>query len=170
MATFTSAPAFAAHIGQYGERIKGANRNATKAAAEAAGAAIRRSGSRYRLRGRTGNRFALGARVEGPYGYGGNFYAYVKADPAGMWKLVEEGARPHVIRPRGAGRGRRRGRGAVASRKALNVPGYGYFAKVDHPGTGPIGHPWRDGLAVANRVGPQAYQQVLLSSAFGRAA
>lgn len=165
MATFTDPSAFAAHIGQYGTKIKGANFTATKAAAEAAATAIRRSGSRYRIKGRTGKRWALGAKVTPGAASGSNVRFYVNADPAGFWVLVEKGAGPHVIRPR------RRGRGGRDTRKALAVPGRGYFAKVNHPGTGgAIGNPWGQGLAVAKKIGPQAYGQALLSSVFGKAA
>ena len=164
MAVFTDPHAFAAHIGAYGPKIKGANFAATKAAAEAARAALSRSGSRFRLKGRTGRRFALGAKVDGPHAYGGNVYAYVIADPAGFWHLIEKGAKPHVIQPR------RRGRRGSGSKKALAVPGYGYFAKVHHPGTGSIGHPWQIGVQVAKKVAPEVYSQVMLGSVFGKAA
>lgn len=164
MATFSSSSAFAAHVGGYGTKIKGANIPATKAAAEAAATALRRSGSRFRIKGRTGKRWALGAKVDGPHPHGGNVYAYVIADPAGMWHLVEKGAKPHVIKPR------RRGRRGSASRKALSIPGYGYFASVNHPGTGSIGHPWQTGVQVAKKVAPEAHSRVLLGSVFGKAA
>jgi hypothetical protein len=176
MATFTDPHAFAAHVAKYGDRIQNAQSTATKAAAETAGIAIRQAGSKFGIRGRTGKKWSLGATVEGPYSLGSNSIAYVTADPMGFWVLVEKGARPHEIRPRKVGWRARKNAAArgdsLSTRKALLVPGVGggYFAKVNHPGTGPIGHPWKAGVTVAKRTAPLAFERALIPLAFGRAA
>jgi hypothetical protein len=164
MATFTDPHAFAAHVAKYGQRIENAQSTATKAAAEVAATAIRQAGSRFKVRGRTGKSWALGAKVQGPFSLGSSSVAYVLADPVGFWTLVEEGARPHIIRPR------RRGRGGRNSVKVLAIPGYGFFAQVHHPGTGSIGHPWKTGTLAARRAAPLAFERTLVPIAFGRAA
>ena len=156
MATFTDPRAFADHVAGYGQRIQGVQPKAVKAAAEVAAIAIRQAGSRYHFKGRSGGRFALGARVEGPYGYAGNFIAYVKADPAGFWAMIEKGTRPHVITPR------RRGRRGSGGKKVLSTP-YGFFPIVHHPGTGPVGHPWQVGVAKARLASAKAYEREVVS-------
>jgi hypothetical protein len=160
VATFTDPHAFAAHVAGYGKRIDGARGAATKAAAEVAATALRQSGSRFKVRGRTGKSWALGAKVQGPYSAGSNSIAYVLADPVGFWTLIEEGARPHIIRPR------RRGRRGSSSAKVLAIPGYGYFAQVHHPGTGSIGHPWKAGTMIAKRTAPLAFERALIPAVF----
>jgi hypothetical protein len=160
MATFTDPNAFAAHVAGYGKRIDGARGMATKAAAEVAAVSLRRAGSKYKVKGRTGKAWALGAKVQGPYSAGSNSIAYVLADPVGFWTLIEEGARPHIIKPR------RRGRGGRNSKKVLAIPGYGYFAEVHHPGTGSIGHPWKTGTLAAKRAAPLAFERTLIPAVF----
>jgi hypothetical protein len=150
LATFTSAAAFGNHVSQYGVKIERAQPGAVKAAAEVAAAAIRQSGAKYKVKGRSGGKFKLGAKVDGPYGFGGNWIAYVRADPAGFWALIEKGAKPHIIKPR------RRGRRGAGGKKALSFDG-GAFAIVHHPGTGSIGKPWEIGVAKAGLVASQAY-------------
>ncbi len=156
MATFTNVSDFASHVAGYGKKIEGVQSRAVKAAAEVAAIAIKQAGSRYRFKGRSGGKFSLGAKVEGPFGYAGNFIAYVKADPAGFWAMVERGTHPHIIRPR------RRGRRGAGSKRALATP-YGVFAVVHHPGTGSIGHPWREGVAKADVLSAKVYQREVAS-------
>ena len=70
--------------------------------------------------------------------------AEIQAVPKGAWHLVEYGAAPHVIRPK---KRRAKKAGAPAAKRggkrrknrALEVPGRGVFAEVDHPGTKPTG-------------------------------
>jgi hypothetical protein len=164
MATFTDATAFANHIAGYGKRIESADSRALRAELEAITLIVKKHGARYRIKGRSGGRFGLGAKMSGPYGYGGTSIGYIDADPAGFWAIIERGAGPHIIRPR------RRGRGGRGSKRALTTP-YGIFAIVHHPGTGgSIGHPWASAVAEAKVVGPKVYEHALVSSVFGVAA
>lgn len=70
--------------------------------------------------------------------------AEIVAVPRGAWHLVEYGAKAHRIDPR-------RKYGARAASRALNVPPYGIYAAVDHPGTAP--NPvWEGAMADAEPV------------------
>jgi hypothetical protein len=163
MATFTDPSAFAAHIAGYSAKLERGTPDAVKTAADTAATIIRSNGARFHIKGRTGRPFKLSAKVDGPHGYGGAFYAYVKADPAGFWKLIQEGAKPHVIKPR------RRGRRGADTKRALLIPSLGYFAKVNHPGTGQIGDPWGISMRQVARIVPPAFERDI-ASIFGRAA
>jgi hypothetical protein len=156
LATFTSAAAFANHVTQYGVQIKHTNSRAVMAAATVAAVAIRQEGSKFKVKGRSGNKFALGAKIEGPYGLGENVIAYVKADPAGMWALIQEGSKPHIIKPR------RKGRRGSGGKKALSFGGNA-FALVHHPGTGTIGRPWNAGVAKASLLAEKAFEREIVS-------
>jgi hypothetical protein len=162
LATFTSAAAFGNHVSQYGVKIERAQPGAVKAAAEVAAGIIRNEGSKYKIKGRSGGKFKLGAKVDGPYGYGGNWIAYVRADPAGMWAMVEKGTKAHWIGPKGHTKGRRQRRSSRgAGKQALFGAGYAhpYQFPVWHPGTGgPIGRPWKIGVTKAGLVASKAYQ------------
>jgi hypothetical protein len=170
MATFTSVSPFANHITKYGLNIERSTPKATKAAADAAATVLRNEGAKYKIKGRSGGKFKLGAKVEGPYGYGGNFIAYVKGEPAGFWAMIEKGTKGHWIGPKGHTRGRRQRKGQKGA-QALFGAGYAhpYQFPVWHPGTGgAIGHPWKIGVAKANVVAPKAFEKAM--SIFGKAA
>ena len=160
MAVFTDPSAFANHIGNYGKVIAAANPKATKAAAEACAIIIRKHGSRFHIKGRSGKGFELGAKIEGSRisGNTGKAYVVVKADPAGFWKLVEHGAEGHWIRPRRARRGRGKG--------AIHASGYEHpIREVWHPGThGAIGHPWELAVVECERVATAIYQEAIVAS------
>jgi hypothetical protein len=159
MAVFTSVPPFAANIASYGLRVEKASPAAVREAADAAAGAIRQAARPYRIKGRSGRRVKLGVRVSGVQRLGGGgFGALIEASPAGFWKLVQEGAAPHVIRPRRRGRGK--------TRAALATP-YGFFAKVNHPGTGPIGDPWGRGVLIAKRKVPGVYERAYARAFLG---
>lgn len=171
MATFTNVSAFADHVAKYGTKIEGAQPRAVKAAAEVAAIIIRQEGSRHKFKGRSGSKFPLGAKVDGPYGYAGNFIAYVKADPAGFWAMAEKGTKPHWIAPRGVTQGRRQRKNQRGA-QALLGGGYGHpiARPVWHPGSkGIAGNPWKSAVARAKVAAPKAYQHEVLS-ALGRAA
>jgi hypothetical protein len=144
MATFTDPGAFAKHIAGYGKKIEGAGGKALKAAALAATRDIRDEGSRFHIGKK---RLGAGFKIAGDT-------AVITPNNPGAWKLIEEGAKPHPIGPRGRGRGR--------GRRAVVVPGRGVFAHVQHPGTGSIGHPWEKGVARAKRSGPAAFQSEIV--------
>src|SRR5207342_3186323 len=108
---------FANHIASYGAKIEGKSRSATLAAAEAARLVVEQQGSRFHIKGRRGGGVHLGAVVEGPFGYAGQWIAYLKPVPAGFWSMIEHGTRAHTIRPR---RGRQ---GAGGHRPALAFGG-----------------------------------------------
>jgi len=124
-------------------------------------------GGRFRIRGRTGQKFPLEGR--------GNVKTYasregvplvrgaVRGIPEGFWAIVQEGSFKHVITSRknrqGQGRTTRSGRQvdrfmtfgqvtrSIQKGKSLNklrpvrTP-YGPRQYVIHPGHGPIGDPW----------------------------
>ena len=156
MTVFSSPEAFAKHIGEYGTKIQGREYVATLAASKAAEAAIKTSGARYHIKARGGRRVALGAKAHPPVKAGGTTQALIEAIPQGFWHLVEHGAKPHEIQPR------RRGRKGSGSKRALTVNG-GLFARVHHPGTGSIGHPWVEGVAKAAVASPVAFDAQILS-------
>ncbi len=142
MATFTSPSAFADHVASYGTKIKTAEPRALQAAALAATRDIRAEAAGFHIgKKKLGAGYAavIGSRVE------------IVARNPGAWKIIEEGAKPHIIRPRRkGGRGKRR---AVVS-----VPGLGAFAYVHHPGSGSSGKPWEKGVARAKVSGPKAFK------------
>jgi hypothetical protein len=169
MATFTDPRAFAQHVGDYAKVIAEANPKATKLAAEACAEIVRKNGARFHIKGRSGKAFELGAKIEGLRisGNTGQAYVIVKADPAGFWKLIEKGAKPHMIRPKRARRGRGRGRGKGQGRVTAAVFASGYehpVREVHHPGTGPIGHPWEMAMAETQRVAVGIYQKTIVSA------
>jgi hypothetical protein len=176
MATFTDATAFANHIAGYGKRIEGADRMALKAELDAVTIIVKKHGSRYKLRGRTGGKWPLGAKASGPYAYGGTQLGYVDADPKGFWTIVQKGAGPHWIGPRKIGARARRNairRGSpIGEKGGIFASGYEHpIFGVLHPGThGAIGDPWGKAMAEASVVGPKVYEHALVSSVFGVAA
>ena len=81
-------------------------------------------------------------------GSGAYVFCTVRGLPAGPWAILNDGANPHVIRPR-----RRRGRGR---RGALGVSGFGVYASVSHPGSRAKGT-WRRVRTRAERVIPAMF-------------
>ena len=146
MTTFTNSKAFVQHIGRYGQKLYNLEPEATKAAALAATRDFRGEAKGFHI-GK--------ARLGVGYTMTGRSSAVIT--PRGPWMLVEKGARSHVIAPKRRGR---RGRGA---RAALFAPGYAHpiARPVRHPGTGPLGHPWEEGLAKAKRSAPRAFEKVV---------
>jgi hypothetical protein len=159
MATFTDPRAFAQHVSKYGDQISDASSVAVKEAGIAAVQAIRSEGKRHRIKGRSGKRVTLGAKLSPVQMIGGNASVLIEATPPGFWKLIQEGAGPHIIRPR------RRSR--AKTRAALATP-YGFFAVVHHPGTGgQIADPWGAGVRDASREAPKAFERSLIKTVFG---
>jgi hypothetical protein len=178
MAVFTDARKFADHVADYGKKIEDTQPRAVKAAADAAAIAIGRAGSAFRIRGRSGSRVSLGAKVSGPYGYAGNHIAYVDAVPKGFWTIIEKGSykKPggYDIYPRRVGA--RAQRNAIRRGKPINTKGavyggYGHPARfVHHPGFGSIGHPWEVGVEAASRITEAVYARATLAPVLGFAA
>lgn len=176
-----SVPEFAAKITAGGLTIAAANAQATAAAAQAAKTAslqvaVPDTGGDLRLSrwGRNGVKVDVGyevAATDPQYAV-----ATVTPRPAGVWRVLNDGAKPHPIVP-GASRrarragasiadgfgpqlptevlaGSRRGRGA---RKVLSLGPDRVFAYVNHPGAKGK-NTWGRGVEVARPLAARAYQ------------
>ena len=128
-------------------------------------------GGKYHIRGHTGEKFPLRAKVGIPQNSRGNsqISRSVAGTPPGFWAIVNRGSRKHLI----AGRYRKNGnrftaKGATSAfMKPVSMKTYGNFGRmaspvnvlgrskgskdgwaqyVVHPGHGPIGRPWRIAL------------------------
>jgi hypothetical protein len=78
--------------------------------------------------------------------------------------MIEKGAKPHWIIPRGVTRGPRQRKNQKGA-QALFGGGYAhpYLWPVWHPGTGSIGHPWEIGVAKASIASTKAYEREILA-------
>lgn len=82
-----------------------------------------------------------------------NATALVKARPAGVAAMVNNGTKPHVIAARRRPGVRTRRRGA----RALRLPN-GFATSVQHPGSPGLRY-WQDGVAVGAREAPLAWKR-----------
>lgn len=156
MATFTDANAFANHVRSYGKAVDAAQKEAVTVTARAATALVKSAGERYHIKGRRKAAVRLSAKSASVSAQ----VAVVSATPPGAWKLIEEGAKPHEIKPRRQGRGGRR--------SAVVVPGRGIFAHVHHPGTGSIGHPWEQAMTAVERRCPDVFADAVVAGTLSR--
>jgi hypothetical protein len=176
-----SVPEFAAKITAGGLSIAAANAQATAAAAQAAKTAalqvaVPDTGGDLRLSrwGKNGVKVGVGYEVAATNPQ--YAVATVTPRPAGVWRVMNDGAKPHPIVP-GASRrarraaasisdgfgpqlpgetvaGSRRGKGA---RKVLSLGPDRVFAYVNHPGAKGK-NTWGRGVEVARPVAARAYQ------------
>lgn len=133
-------------------------------------AEVDRQGGRYHIKGRGGNPVRLGGRLQkAKIGRAtsatGN--VSVSGEPAGFWRIVEDGSSPHLIAARINGRQQGRGRGraglirrfgegdSIRGDKPVRTPGFvggEYFDHVNHPGHGSIGQPWKTAMSNADNI------------------
>jgi hypothetical protein len=134
-------------------------------------------GRRHKLRGAKGGKWPLRAKIETPLSQDklGNariskYARTVAGNPAGFWRIVEEGSGRHLIagrRRRGSGtrmtakgalsrwlsmaaRGDDTGFGKLANPIHMPSP-YGWKQWADHPGHRSLGRPWRRAMDEAGR-------------------
>ena len=173
MGLYTDVDSFAKHIASYGKAVEGAQREAVAATAELAATIIRTSGARYHIRGRTGKKWPLGAKVLPPKGFGSNWVAIVKADPIGFWVLVESGAKAHWITPAGVTKGRRQ-RASTRSRGKQALFNASYAHPIGRPvwhfGTDAIGHPWQEAMSIVKVRCPEMYGDAVVAGTLAKVA
>lgn len=139
-------------------------------------------GRPYKLRGHTGAKFPLGATTEkASTGRPGEKSRWVKGIPSGFWRIVEDGTNRHLIAGRhrkGSGnrftangalgaftRGAERGADSFNMGTPVNYLGNsrgsneGWAQFVDHPGHGPIGHPWARAVARSDKIVEEVHEQ-----------
>lgn len=162
----------------------------TKAATDAVEMAVDVAGARFRLRGRDGNRYPLGAKsdVRGFKTQEGKgvVRGRVRGFPEGMWHIVTYGSGPHIIASNTfkvarykklrsgrlkletlgrKGKERRFFQGdSFGDVKPIWTP-YGYRQFVVHPGHGPIANPWDTAMKasrdpVARAMAQQQYRDL----------
>lgn len=137
---------------------------------------VRRTGRRFALRGSNGDRVVLsaGSRVQGN---GQRRVGFVRGNPPGFWRIVEEGSTRHLIAGRyrrQSGIGPRIKQGSVTSRRRSflrdlelsgNSPirlggGIGYRQWAIHPGHRSIGRPWRQAMDRAPAIAAQKHYEI----------
>jgi hypothetical protein len=123
---------------------------------------VERQGGRYYVRGRSGAKVRLGAKVQqARIGKAVTASRSVSGEPAGFWRIIEDGSSPHLIAGRRKG-GRNRGARAARSQFArnadsfsgspINIPGVGWRQYAVHPGHGSVGRPWRKAMNQADQI------------------
>lgn len=140
---------------------------------------VRRQGRRYSLRGANGDPVVLsaGSNVRGT---GQRRVGFVRGNPAGFWRIVEEGRSGGYLvagryrSQRGIGPRRRKsttkGRfrsfvrdgGELQGFSPVNIPGIGYrqFAIVRR-GHGSIGRPWRQAMDRAEELAARKHYEIV---------
>ncbi len=118
-------------------------------------------GRRYHVKGRNGTKVKLGAKVrKDQFPRQHQASRVVAGNPAGFWKIIEDGSERHLIAGRYRATGRRRSarvatnqflRGdSFAGSSPILIPGVGYRQWADHPGHGSVGRPWKRAMAKAD--------------------
>jgi hypothetical protein len=124
---------------------------------------VARQGGRYYVRGRGGAKVRLGARVQrSRVGKAYTASRSVSGEPAGFWRIINDGSGAHLIAGRYRSNGRRRSARAASSQfgrnadsfngSPINIPGIGWRQYAVHPGHGSVGQPWRKAMAQSDRI------------------
>jgi hypothetical protein len=126
---------------------------------------VDRNGSRHHIKGKGGAAVRLGAKSSVRTNVG-----IVKGEPAGFWRIVEEGSSAHII----AGRYRRSTGRRTSNRRRtveaifnnvdrsfgasspIKLGGLGYKQYAFHPGHGSQGRPWRNSMNQSEPVAQKA--------------
>ena len=145
--------AFGLKMIKYGEAIGNVNRQATTAAAMVYKGSLLASGAKFtggdlrfsRWKGKQGPRLGANFEVIGTV----NAEARINAKPEGVWLVLEDGARAHVMTPKSKRR---------SGAKTLHFGSSAFYARVNHPGRKGT-KAWSLGAKAAERGAMQAYKR-----------
>ncbi len=136
---------------------------------------VRKQGSKFHIRGRGGKPVRLGAKSN-VKGFGAEAgpkvdVGKVSGDPAGFWRIVTDGSKPHIISGKRIATGRRRSQKAAVSRflnvdksfndtMPLQLGAIGFRQYAHHPGHAGFGNPWGKAMNNSARIAREVFAEV----------